>query len=49
MPAMKRTSKKAQRIAEMILGTPPNLQSNRRRKRKKRDEQLLAQDVRLMR
>ena len=49
MPVMKRTSKKAQKIADKILGTPQNMQSTINVKRKKSFELLENKDYRLIR
>lgn len=38
MPAMKRPSKKAQKIAESILGKPHNVDAKKHRIRKKKED-----------
>lgn len=45
MPLMRRLSKKAERIAHSILGTPPNMNQKKTREQKRVDRILLSQDT----
>lgn len=49
MPAMKRPSRKAEKIAFAILGTPANLADKPKRSDKKKDEIITYQETQLMR
>ena len=48
MPAMPRPSGKAKKVAYDILGEPPALKDDRKRKHRKIDEHLEAEDTRLI-
>lgn len=49
MPAMKRTSRRAEKIAFAILGTPPNMRTDIKIRRKRRNRQLDYDDTKLIR
>lgn len=45
MPAMLRTSKKAQRLAEKLLGIPDNIRKKKRKRVRKIDKEIAYQNT----
>lgn len=49
MPAMLRTSKKAQKLAEELLGLPQSMRKKRKKRKRKADEEINYQNTMRMR
>jgi hypothetical protein len=49
MPAMLRTSKKSQKLAEELLGLPQNMRKKKKKRKRKIDEEISYQNTVRMR